>query len=438
MEPFIGHAIIALGALSMSRGHENRLQLIESGDQGPPAMDSHHQYALIQYGKALMGMRRAIKNQEKDSRNALIACLLVFCFESIMGHQAAASAHASSAINLLYRWGSEQSNPIVGRKDHPSHNILGEDDLYSAFAGLDLQALLFVDSRPLGIHQSLISDMNQVIKLMPEAFENLKQCSTYWRIIMRRNFHFVAAARAAVLPPTSSSRGSKVTEDSIYFSPGNNPWSIPEIGPKYVPFELLEERDKCVEDIRRWERSSTKLFTCSSPRTDTYLATTLLQVHAAMNIILLAHTFYPSETVHDAYLQEFRTIVTLSSSVQHLLVQSSKSGANFHFDIGILPVLTYAGMYCRNRTLRAQAIELLLSAPGYSEGIWNSYSAGHICNYMRSVEEEFLDEKGCIPGDRRASMKGLKLSLEERQAKVTLRQGNGMGGFVTREKVVRW
>jgi hypothetical protein len=32
---------------------------------------------------------------------ALIGCLLVFCFESLQGHQAAASAHAFSGINAI-------------------------------------------------------------------------------------------------------------------------------------------------------------------------------------------------------------------------------------------------------------------------------------------------------------------------------------------------
>ena len=63
-EPFIVHAIVALGALSKSQ----TTHWLRGSSQDPLVIDSHHQYALIQYGKALRGMRLAIENQTQIGR----------------------------------------------------------------------------------------------------------------------------------------------------------------------------------------------------------------------------------------------------------------------------------------------------------------------------------------------------------------------------------
>jgi hypothetical protein len=104
IEPSIVYCIVALGALSKSRTNASHQQTHQVEGRKALAQDSDYQYALIQYGKALKEMSRAIQNIERDIRTALISCILVFCFECLLGRQAAASTYASSGVDLVHNY----------------------------------------------------------------------------------------------------------------------------------------------------------------------------------------------------------------------------------------------------------------------------------------------------------------------------------------------
>jgi hypothetical protein len=102
IQPYIKQAIVALGALSKSYEETEA-----------PALSNPHQiYALKMYGKALNGMREDLLLQ--DIANSATACLLVFSFESMQGHQAAASMHAASLVSVLYQqWSANVKGPTI-------------------------------------------------------------------------------------------------------------------------------------------------------------------------------------------------------------------------------------------------------------------------------------------------------------------------------------
>lgn len=94
-EPIIRHAVVAVAALNRSR--------IDAA-KGIGKSNPHHQYALLQYGKALKKIRDTLADGVKDPRRSLISCLLVFCLESLQGYQTTASNQASIGVALLQRW----------------------------------------------------------------------------------------------------------------------------------------------------------------------------------------------------------------------------------------------------------------------------------------------------------------------------------------------
>ena len=438
MEPFVGHAIIALAAVSKSRRSQSCEKTSPDGSTDP-----HHQHALVHYGKALQGMRKALYSEERDLRKALIACLLVFCFESLQGRLASAAAYATSAVSLLYRWELEQSNPRIS---HHTRQSPIEEDLYLAFSGLDLQALLLVDNRPTSAHEDLKVEMSKAIKLMPSTFKDLKECRSFCELILRRNFHFIATARAAIQEEVggfSTQVAGVETQEAARLRPGNNPWSVSSKASKQIPFILLQEQDQCLRDIQRWKLASAELFSRSSHyhhSSQTFFVTSMLKIHAAVNVIVLAQTFYPPETAYDNYMPEFNLINRLSASIRPLLVTSASSNSVFHFDIGVLTGLSQVGMYCRDKDARGKAIQMMLDMAPYREGIWDSAAAGLICDWVRKIEEEFLDENGKVPPQRRASLTSLNYSWVEKTAHVCCRQrtGFGMEDFVMRETTIRW
>jgi hypothetical protein len=94
-EPLIKHAVVAVAALNKSR--------IDAA-MGIGKSNPHHQFALLQYGKALKRIRDTLNEGIKDPRRSLMACMLVFCLECLQGYQSSASNQASVGVALLQRW----------------------------------------------------------------------------------------------------------------------------------------------------------------------------------------------------------------------------------------------------------------------------------------------------------------------------------------------
>jgi hypothetical protein len=128
MESSVRHAIIAIGALSKQK--ESQLQ------PESKYTTSDYEYALKQYSKALRGMKDAIASGQHDLRKALVACLLVFCFEGLLGNQVSAAAHAESGLNLLYCWTNSNNPPKQTKK--PLGDRVLENNVIEAFTALDL------------------------------------------------------------------------------------------------------------------------------------------------------------------------------------------------------------------------------------------------------------------------------------------------------------
>lgn len=77
-EPCILHCAVAISALDKAC----KVKSIESLGH---TSEIHHRYALQQYSKALKGVREVILKRENSLRTALIASLLIFCFENFYG-----------------------------------------------------------------------------------------------------------------------------------------------------------------------------------------------------------------------------------------------------------------------------------------------------------------------------------------------------------------
>lgn len=421
-EPFIVQAIAALGALSKSQ----TVYAERDGPLHPVVMDSHHQYALVQYGKALNGMQLAIQNQTQDRRKALFACLLVFCLECLLGHQVAAAAYASSGVCLFYS----------SEADKTSLASFAEDELYSAFSNLDLQSLCRVH-KTASHHQQLKDDINKALKFMPDTFTSLKECKAYLQLIMRRNLHFLAEDRKEVAVSPSMPKEPP---------PGALPWTVTKMEkPENIAPELLEEREQCFVDIRRWELASASVLSRTEVGIKDRIVSAVMKINSALNIIIVARKYcqvYPPELVYDDYLSEFKKIINLCSSVRELIFQCDYKfqSAKFRFDVGVIPALTMTGTSCYDKDMRAWAIDSLLECDGYREGIWDAISQGTICNFKRSFEEEFMDETGFVPGNRRSTVVRQVVDLQERTADVAFKQrmGDGPEDFVIREAILRW
>jgi hypothetical protein len=251
-------------------------------------------------------------------------------------------------------------------------------------------------------------DMNEVISAMPESFDTMQQSKNYLCLIMRRNIRFINFARAQVQEKVVAVGGAAATAQMI--------WSIPKLEAYDIPTSITSERSCCVLDIHRWERASQPLFSSLSSEEgdETFAMQRLLRIHAALNLILLARIFSQPEIFYDSLLPQYNTIVSLSEEIYPYLIPSPQSQPIFRFDVGIIAALSKVALICRDKDIRYRAIGLCMESGRYREGTWQGSTIGDLTKWIADMEEVWRDERGVIPGERRATLLGVEATLDER------------------------
>jgi hypothetical protein len=422
LEPYVRNVIIAIGAISSN--------MLRSGSEIKP--HSAYEFALVQYGKALKGIKRATDQGKQDLRTILIACLLVFCFETLQGLQGSACALASSGLTLFYKTRGDDSTIIY----NPDEQL--EEDLLQALVGLDLHVLLFLDNRPLFKHQAAIDGINKTLAQMPSNFQNLSEARTFWQLIMKRNFHFEAKAQGI---GKAGELAEQCTTQSTWQDTSESP-SETIVFSRLRNFPKIQaECQTYIKDIHNWSSAASSLF-ASFPIEEecSTIARNLLQIHANMNIISLTRMFSTSEEHLDSLLPKFQAIVTLSRSIYAFLLSHSSS---YQFDLGIIPALYLVASRCCERSVRGEAIELLQSME-YREGVWDSGAVASISEWLRSVDEGERDS-GELPEEMKAVLTSVECNLVRRWARLRCAQKEKTedfrsreGDLVFREQLVEW
>ncbi|TVY91761.1 hypothetical protein LAWI1_G003879 [Lachnellula willkommii] len=104
--------------------------------------EEHHQYALQKYGNALKGVQKVISARKDPMRLALIASLLIFCFENFHGDIQNAISNIKSAVEFMYSWLEKQAHNSKFKVFSPAP-ILVEDELVITFFRLARYMILF-------------------------------------------------------------------------------------------------------------------------------------------------------------------------------------------------------------------------------------------------------------------------------------------------------
>lgn len=200
-------------------------------------------------------MRTALSEKPSDLRIALIACLLVFCFESYIGNQIAAVTHTQSGISLLHQ---SQTRRSPSTTKHSLQKPRIEDELIQAFTRLDLQVSILLDTRALSFHQSVKADCFATLQDMPPLFTTLEEARVWCEVLMRWNYHFRAESLAVGKCQEISMNGPPVTwEDAM-----DTPMGATVLHePKEIPLSLLPEHRSHVTKTQDWFQAFEPLFT---------------------------------------------------------------------------------------------------------------------------------------------------------------------------------
>jgi hypothetical protein len=181
-EQFVKETVVAITALNKS--HDVALRTPIRSTSKEESL-KHYELALMQYGKAIRAMRKTLSKNEQHLQNALLACLLVFCFESFQGNQDLAISYAQSGCKLLQE-NSQSDNPLTPN--------MVEDELVRVFSRLDLQVMTVADSRSSEYHMAGKNEGAELLNCIPAAFEDFEEGHKCWEIVMRRSAHLIHTA----------------------------------------------------------------------------------------------------------------------------------------------------------------------------------------------------------------------------------------------------
>ena len=485
-EASIRHAVIALGAL---------YKTLEAASESPPGSpqvhyntespndQDHYCFALGQYGKAIKRLRDSLaKNEANARRTVLISIVLFTCFQSFIGDHKAAIGQVQHGLRLLEGLDPETRAPRSGSG--------AVDELVQMFTRLAIQAksydMAFHFPAPYVIQLSPKNNLTspQSPSLQSDAASTTLQSDAVSTTSLDSQMpdQFTTSQEARSLLDSLTERILRFTETlSAFYARPNNilPSSIKSHGIGYGA------------QLHQWgvafERLLQKRHNSSISYTERAGINVLKMIHI-MTSVLFRMNFSTAETDFDNFFSQFRQIVDLAKEVvvdEELTIAETRCGdprncrhrqapngnymqfpgistrgyrpdgtyshikASFALDLGIVPPLFVVATKCRDRTLRREAIALLMSSPR-REGMWDSILCGKVGEWIMEVEEEgMMDYEIFNPistservvEDKRVMVKEILFDLQYRTA--TLRCGtrgamDGDRDVRARETQISW
>jgi hypothetical protein len=184
-------------------------------------------------------MQKATLDGKQDLRTTLITCIVIICFETYSGNYESATRQTIIGLDLIEaRTEAEQGNRLKP--------LSVEEELYNAFARLDIQAMSFIDPRPPARHLILKDVGREQVIAMPEQFSNWKEARMYLSLVGGRMLHFIAS-----ILPDNRSKGCLTFDVSIP-----------------LPSEFEDERSMHVQELDRWTNSFRHLKDSITTETD--------------------------------------------------------------------------------------------------------------------------------------------------------------------------
>jgi hypothetical protein len=440
-EVFVREAVVAISASRIARS-------AKAGQMGVsmnPVVARHREAALLHYGKAIrkinddLSMTRRGESEGASLRRVLIACLLVCCLEGMWGNSFNALAHAKSGLHLLRMW--VEKNPHVKKErvgtHSPSPDVV-EDEIVQAFARLDIQMLTFIDVRTAEEHAVMVDEGKETIEKMPARFSFLEEARVYFELISRRSMHFMqVAVRALADGQKAGLDTATVTavENSPLYSwvKAGMPFGQKVSSTQAYYYQATQK--KYAEELELWYQAFQPLYERIQRKkvVKVDIAAHLLFVNFVAMDIILATCLYMDNMCFDEHLEKFRAIVEVSK----IIVAAKQSRRfSFSFDSGVTPWLSAVCKWCRDRTLRREAIQLL-RAVASQEGVWDSLMIAEIGECMMKLEENGVETED-IPEEARVRLKHCNMNFADRMLTVECVRGHDEEESIERVVEVNW
>lgn len=347
-EPSLCRLVAAIGALNKANG-------LGASNLSEDEMGSHQQYALRQYGRALKGIQAMVSTNQHGgtTRIALIASLLIYCFENLYGELDSAIAHLESALQLMHKQLAHSSRRYR-HSQNKSPTVALEDDLVAAFVRLDNGLLSRIEksktenvgsgfARP----SILRIDYPEDICDVPDRFGTIFEARNYlehfqFRALPRLSYDFALQMKGE---PSSGTIDEKSRDMYTMMSAQLHQWGV-AFAPIYAETLKLNGNKN-------------------------FVAAATLRIRALSTDLAARRVLERGMSSPDLLIPESREIVGLSKWV----VADPGFIKSFVWDCGIIPGLSIVIGACLNIGVQEEALQVLKQTVPRREGVWDSFTA---------------------------------------------------------------
>ncbi|KFY45973.1 hypothetical protein V494_00673 [Pseudogymnoascus sp. VKM F-4513 (FW-928)] len=443
-EPFVRHSITAIGALLKSHEAAYLAGVRPRSAVVPYMARLHRSFAISKYDTAVRSMRKAISAGASNPRQTLLGCILVVCFEMLIGNSPLAIKHAHSGTSILRQWRSETQTPSQKQRQVLSPApLVVEDEIVGAFRSLSMQIVTLGEDASATSGKNIM-DYRDVTDTASLSCSDLGDTHAYLNEIVCHMYQFISAIPNKLDSLALIEDTCVITNMAIY----------------RTSFEITDnvrvQQAHLAAEIANWKRQFNPLFEGLCIKDDGDESTfscashvaAMMQIQAIAATILTAGVLITDETEYDKFNCQFGQLVDLAALIVRLRLRSKKSNSwvgGPWIDIGLTPQLFVVVTRCRDPIIRRKAIQLLEG--WYIEGFWDPALIAQIGLFIMEVEEEGLEEVDfgwekdyIIPESSRAVISRITEDSQKRSASIqlVLKNGGVDGGPVWREKHVKW
>ena len=362
-QPAIRHSVLALGAQ-----HERILKRL------PP--DESNDFAVQQYSKVVEEITSATNGQSDITPDvALIACVLMTCFESLRGNTDRVIFHTYSGLGILNDIAKQRLEDPSSSSEDSAHVPI--DMLIGIFSRLELQTSTLLD--PSSFNEAVI--MKRFIEQVAPATP--KPIPSIFTTVSEAKDHLLATINMFLYQVRVWGRGHGLNLIQ---------W------PQEILDEVLVAKSHYLSQFEAWGAAYEACIATDSATLDNRALKTLFALMISCNV-LVRHFPNTDEVDYDNYEVDFERLIATADDA--LTNASSSTPELYVFDLGLIELLLWVTAKCRDPVIR-RSLALFARVP-MQEGILHRSFAAKVCARIIKLEEELLDVRvaGDVPAERR-------------------------------------
>ena len=324
-QSFIRYGLVVIGALSRSMKIGIARNTLDDEKLLAPEFDTEwikDECLLFHYNKFLRASRMALSERAYDKRLALIVCLMVICIERLQWRLFTAVQHIRSGMDLLDEWVESR----IDRQNALPYSTTGldsiNDEIVQYFGSLDIEASIFLNTKPKLHSRNLRHEGKNDIIFMPQSFTTVSEARSFLEHICEQTLSFIHNVRLDKRISRSPFYGLETTpnfnmgSDSDPLLPPNDDVDREnnlEL-PGNVASSMRFEQEIRASKIRQWSAAFKPLLTFIPTTDNNFPNARILELRSLAIKINLTGSLSSTELVYDSLLPEFKGIVALAKS----------------------------------------------------------------------------------------------------------------------------